>query len=114
MKDLQGLNKHACAGSIQLYPTLDELCREAGISNPCNRLEAATFFWKYGNVGRSVEELVLFQPTDTQLSAACERALCHGQSSGVVKLAREAIQREPGTALPSIPARACSNQEALS
>lgn len=56
--------------------------------------EAARFFYMYGNVGRTSEELLLVKPTLEQIGAACDRAKLSGQWQVVIDAAQRAILEE--------------------
>lgn len=53
--------------------------------------EACEFFFRYGSVGRSVEDLLINTPTESQLEAACQSALNHDIDPDLVEKAKQAI-----------------------
>lgn len=56
--------------------------------------KACQFFFKYGMVGRNVEDLLKKKPTEAQLEAACIIAFTNGQSDLKIKEAKDAILNE--------------------
>ncbi len=56
-----------------------------------NYREACEFFYKWGNVGRSVEELILTKPSEAQLHLACTIAMRKGANIQDIEEAKQAI-----------------------